>query len=223
LAKTVPSVTLANSYGATEATSPACLMPLGEQATHLDTVGRVLPCAEIKVVDDDGREVAHGELGEIWIAGPIVVPGYWNNDEANRNSFADGFWKSGDIGSIDAEGYVKIVDRKKDMVNRGGYKVYSVEVENVLSHHPQVLEVAIVAHPDPVLGERTHAYVFGKGGEIGRDEIRNFCKTRLADYKVPDFVTVCAEPLPRNANGKILKPALRERLMAELARNADGK
>jgi acyl-CoA synthetase (AMP-forming)/AMP-acid ligase II len=217
LAEALPNVTLANSYGATEATSPACLMPLGEQAARLDTVGKVLPCARIKVVDEEEREVGFDELGEIWIAGPMVVPGYWRNDEANRNSFAGGYWKSGDIGSIDADGYVKVVDRKKDMVNRGGYKVYSVEVENVLSHHPQVLEVAIIAHPDPVLGERSHAYIFSKGGEITRDDIRNFCKARLADYKTPDFVTVCAEPLPRNANGKILKPALRERLKAELA------
>ena len=217
LTEALPHVTLANSYGATETTSPTSLMPLGEQAAHLDTVGRALPCGRVKVVDENDREAPFGELGEIWIAGPMVVPGYWNNDEANCNSFADGYWKSGDIGSIDAHGYLKVVDRKKDMVNRGGYKVYSVEVENVLSHHPQVLEVAIIAHPDPVLGERTHAFIFGKGGSITREDIRDFCKTRLADYKVPDFVTVSAEPLPRNANGKILKPALRQKLKAELA------
>ena len=220
MAKAVPHVTLLNSYGATETTSPTCLIPLGEQPNHLDSVGKVVPCGQVKVVDEDDREVPFGELGEIWIAGPMVVPGYWNNDEANQNSFADGYWKSGDIGSIDAAGYAKVVDRKKDMVNRGGYKVYSVEVENVLSHHPQVLEVAIIAHPDPVLGERSHAYIFSKGGAITRDDIREFCKTRLADYKVPDYVTVSAEPLPRTASGKILKPALRQRLKAELAEEA---
>jgi long-chain acyl-CoA synthetase len=109
------------------------------------------------------------------------------------------------------------------MINRGGYKVYSAEVENVLSYHPEVLEVAIIAHPDPVLGERTHAFVFGKGGELNRDIVREFCKTRLADYKTPDYVTVCAEPLPRNANGKLLKPALRARLQTQLEEQAASK
>jgi long-chain acyl-CoA synthetase len=217
LAKAVPSVTFLNSYGATETTSPTCLMPWDEQASHLDSVGRVLPCGAVKVVDDEGKEVAFGALGEIWIAGPMVAPGYWSNDEANRTSFAEGYWKSGDIGSIDTEGYVKVVDRKKDMVNRGGYKVYSAEVENALSHHPHVLEVAIIAHPDPVLGERTHAFIFGTGGPITREDIRDFCKARLADYKIPDYVTLSAQPLPRNANGKIVKPALRELLEAMLA------
>jgi long-chain acyl-CoA synthetase len=220
MAEALPGLTLLNSYGATETTSPTCLMPWGEQPSHLDSVGRVLPCGQVKVVDEDGREVPFGALGEIWIAGPMVVPGYWDNDEANRSSFVDGYWKSGDIGAIDAASYVKVVDRKKDMVNRGGYKVYSAEVENVLSHHPQVLEVAIIAHPDPVLGERSHAFIFSKGGTITRDDIRGFCKARLADYKVPDYVTVSAEPLPRNANGKILKPVLRDRLKAELKEEA---
>jgi long-chain acyl-CoA synthetase len=223
MAAALPGLTLVNSYGATETTSPTSIIPRGEQANHLDSVGRIVPCGRVKVVDDDEREVNFGQLGEIWIAGPMVVPGYWRNDEANCSSFADGYWKSGDIGSIDEEGYLKVVDRKKDMVNRGGYKVYSVEVENVLSHHPQVLEVAIIAHPDPVLGERSHAYIFSKGGVLTRDDIRGFCKTRLADYKVPDFVTVSSEPLPRNANGKILKPSLRERLNAELAQGAPAK
>ena len=223
MAAALPGLTLVNSYGATETTSPTSIIPCGEQTNHLDSVGRIVPCGRVKVVDDDDREVAFGQLGEIWIAGPMVVPGYWRNDEANRNSFADGYWKSGDIGSIDEQGYLKVVDRKKDMVNRGGYKVYSVEVENVLSHHPQVLEVAIIAHPDPMLGERSHAYIFSKGGAITRDDIRGFCKARLADYKVPDFVTVSPKPLPRNANGKILKPVLRQMLKAELSREAPAK
>ena len=218
MAHAVPNLTLLNSYGATETTAPTCLMPWGEQPAHLDSVGRVLPCGHVKVVDEDEREVPFGTLGEILIAGPMVVPGYWKNDEANLTSFQGGYWKSGDIGSIDAAGYVKVVDRKKDMVNRGGYKVYSVEVENVLSHHPQVLEVAIIAHPDPVLGERTHAFIFSKGGAITRDDIRDFCKTRLADYKVPDYVSISPTPLPRNANGKLVKPALRAMLKAELER-----
>jgi long-chain acyl-CoA synthetase len=105
LGRRAPALTLINAYGATETTSPATLMPLGQTATHADSVGRVVPCGEIVVVDESGREVPAGRSGEIWIKGPMVVPGYWNNPEATASSFVGGFWKSGDVGSMDAEGY----------------------------------------------------------------------------------------------------------------------
>jgi acyl-CoA synthetase (AMP-forming)/AMP-acid ligase II len=111
---------------------------------------------------------------------------------------------------VDAHGFVRVFDRVKDMVNRGGYKVYSVEVENVLGHHPAVLESAIVGKPCPVLGERVHAFVSLKR-PVSEDELKRFCGERLADYKVPESFTLLDEPLPRNANGKLLKRALRER------------
>jgi long-chain acyl-CoA synthetase len=211
MAAACPSVTLLNSYGATETTSPTTLMPLGQGTIRIDTVGRVLPCAEVRVMDDDGREVEAGQSGEIWIAGPMVVPGYWDNPEGNAANFVAGYWKSGDIGSKDADGFVKVFDRKKDMINRGGYKIYSAEVENVLSHHPAVLECAIVASSDPVLGERSHAYIVPRETAPDAEDIRRFCAERLSDYKVPDFITFLSEPLPRNPNGKVLKPALRQR------------
>jgi O-succinylbenzoic acid--CoA ligase len=132
LARTVPSLTLMNCYGATETTSPTTLMPAGCTAAHLDTVGTALACVEMRVMDDVGREAPPGTLGEIWIKGPMVVPGYWNNREATAENFSNGFWHSGDIGSIDAQGYLRVVDRMKDMINRGGYKIYTIEVENAL-------------------------------------------------------------------------------------------
>lgn len=210
LAGKLPNLVLAQAYGATETASPATLMPLGKNTERPDSVGIAAPCAEIRVMDDEGREVALGEAGEIWIAGPMVVPGYWNKPDKSAESFVGGFWRSGDIGSIDAGGYVRVFDRKKDMINRGGYKVFSAEVENVLSYHPGVLEVAVVPHPDPVLGEKVHAFVHLKEGATTEEALKSFCAERLSDYKVPDYFTFSADPLPRNANGKLIKRSLRD-------------
>jgi long-chain acyl-CoA synthetase len=219
LANKCPRMSLCNAYGATETTSPTTLMPLGEGLAHADSVGKVVPCGEVRVMDEFGREVATGGSGEIWIAGPMVVPGYWNNPQANAENFVGGYWKSGDIGARDPGGYFKVFDRKKDMINRGGFKIYSAEVENVLSRHPAVLECAAVARPDPVLGEKVQVFVVARADEISEAELKQFCAQRMADYKVPDFVTVMPEALPRNANGKVLKEALKQHIATELARS----
>lgn len=214
LAQKLPQLGLMNAYGATETTSPTTMMPPTLSGSHSDSVGLEAPCAEVLVVDADGHEVPRGETGEIWIRGPMVVPGYWENPEATRQSFTAGFWHSGDIGSIDADGFVRVFDRVKDMINRGGYKVFSVEVEDVLSHHPGVLESAIIARPCPVLGERVHAFVARKNPALTDMELKVFCASRLADYKVPETFTLLDDPLPRNANGKLLKRVLRDALPA---------
>jgi len=211
LAERLPRLTLVNAYGATETTSPTTIMPPGENAAHPDSVGRVVPCGELRMMDADERPLPPGETGELWISGPMVVPGYWRKPEATAQSFAAGFWRSGDIGSIDAEGFVRVLDRVKDMINRGGYKVFSAEVENVVSAHPGVAECAVVARPDPVLGERVQAFVVPRDRGLTADALRAFCAERMADYKVPEFVELMAEPLPRNANGKVQKATLRER------------
>ena len=214
LAQKIPGLTLMNCYGSTETTSPTTLMPQGETARHSDTVGKCLACAEVAVFDDDGHEVPRGQLGEIWIRGPLVVKDYWGNPGATASNFTGGYWHSGDIGSIDAEGYVKVVDRKKDMINRGGYKIYTIEVENVLYSHPQVLECAVVAKPCPVLGERVHAFIALREGEITGQALKEYCATRLSDYKVPESYSISSTPLPRNANGKLVKRALRDQIIA---------
>lgn len=214
LARTVPSLTLMNCYGATETTSPTTLMPAGRNAAHSDTVGTTLACAEVCVMDDDGREVPRGQSGEIWIKGPMVVPGYWGNAEATAENLTGGYWHSGDIGSQDVQGYVRVVDRKKDMINRGGYKIYTIEVENALYAHPAVQECAVVAKPCPVLGERVHAFVALKAAGTTAEELTAFVTTRLSDYKVPESWTLSTAPLPRNANGKLLKRAMRDELLA---------
>ena len=217
LADRLPGLVLLNAYGATETTSPTTMMPAGLTREHADSVGVALPCAEIVVMDDNGREVPAGETGELWIAGPMVVPGYWDNPAATAASFTAGFWHSGDLGSVDASGFVRIFDRKKDMLNRGGFKVYSVEVENTLMALPGVVEAAIVGRPCPVLGERVHAFIHAPGLEHDDAAVQRHCAALLADYKVPETITWSDSPLPRNANGKLVKRALREQLLASAA------
>jgi long-chain acyl-CoA synthetase len=211
LGQKIPSLTLMNCYGATETTSPATMMPQGQTALHNDTVGIALICADMRIMDDHGRELPPGEQGEIWIHGPMVVKGYWDNPQATAENFTSGYWHSGDIGSIDAEGYVRVLDRKKDMINRGGYKIYCIEVENALHEHPAVQECAVVGKPCPVLGERVHAFVTLRQ-QVTESELIAFCASRLSDYKVPESFTLSPTPLPRNANGKLMKRVLREQL-----------
>jgi long-chain acyl-CoA synthetase len=209
LAQALPGLTLQNAYGATETTSPATMIPAGLTRAHADSVGVPLPAADIRVMDDEGREVTPGSTGELWIGGPMVVPGYWADPQATAREFTAGYWHSGDMGSVDEQGFVRIVDRKKDMLNRGGFKVYSVEVENVLMAWPGVVEAAIIGKPCPVLGERVHAFVHAPSLPPDEAALKHHCAERLADYKVPESFTWSAEPLPRNANGKVMKRLLR--------------
>lgn len=207
IATYLPQLKLINCYGATETTSPAVLMPPVHAAERAHQVGLPVLCCDIMIMDANGNEVAIGDPGEIWIAGPMVVSGYWNNPAATQKEFVGGYWRSGDIGSIDDQGFVRVIDRLKDVINRGGYKIYASEVENLILDHPAVVEVAVVGVPCEVLGERVHAHLVVKE-PISSDEIREFCAGHLADYKIPEkyhFV----EALPRNANGKILKRSLR--------------
>lgn len=210
LAVKVPGLKLINAYGSTETTSPSTIMPPELTSAHIDSVGLPCPGAEIIVVDAEGRELPRGEIGEIWIRSGSVIKGYWNNPNATAESFTGGFWHSGDLGSIDTDDFVRVFDRQKDMINRGGLKIYSAEVESVLAGHPGVLESAIIAKPCPVLGERVHAVIVTRAGDVSEAMLRAWCAERLSDYKVPETMTLTSEPLPRNANGKVLKRQLRE-------------
>ncbi len=207
-----PALRMCNCYGATETASPTTIMPPGEGASRPDSIGRVVPCGDVVVVDDHGQPLPAGAEGELWIAGPMVVPGYWQNAAANAAGFAGGYWKSGDIGSIDRDGYVRINDRKKDMINRAGFKIYPAEVENCLAAYPDVVESAVVGRPDDLLGETVVAFLTVRGEPPQADVVRSWCAERMADYKVPALVFAGHDPLPRNANGKIQKAVLRDRL-----------
>lgn len=208
LAEKMPWLQLVNAYGATETTSPSTLMPIGRGVLHAETVGMPVPTADVVILDDDGREVPVGTSGDVWIRGAHVVPGYWRDDAATQESFKSGFWNSGDVGAMTDAGYLRLLDRKKDLINRGGYKVYSAEVEGVLMEHPQVVEAALISVPDPVLGEKSHAVVHAVTSTLSTPELRRFCEERLSDYKVPDFFSFVDRPLPRNPGGKILKREL---------------
>jgi long-chain acyl-CoA synthetase len=215
LAERLPGLCLMNAYGSTETTGPVVLMPPSETAARRTFVGRAVPVTDLLVMGEDGNEVPTGETGEIWLRAPNVVAGYWRDNAATAESFVAGFWRSGDLGCVDADGYLTLLDRKKDMINRGGYKIFSVEVENVLAAHPAVIEAAVVAKPCPVLGERVHAFIVPRSGETAPEPalLRGYCQPLLADYKVPESFTVLDAPLPRNAAGKVLKRELRERVL----------
>src|SRR5216684_6331819 len=218
LAGKIPGLRLINAYGSTETTSPSTIMPPELTAAHIDSVGLPCPGADIIVVDARGRELPRGEIGEIWIRSGSVIKGYWNNPAATAESFTGGFWHSGDLGSIDEQNFVRVFDRQKDMINRGGLKIYSAEVESVLAGHPDVVESAIIAKPCPVLGERVHAVIVTRHGDVRAEALRAWCAERLSDYKVPETMALTAEPLPRNANGKVMKKQLREAWAAAAVR-----
>lgn len=209
LKKEFPGVHLHNAYGATETTSPCTVTPLGYLEHKMSSVGMPIPVIEVKIVNHNGETCATSEVGELWVKGPNVVREYWNNKEANDKSFVGDYWCSGDIAMIDEDGFVSIMDRAKDMINRGGEKIFSIEVENILLSHPNVLEVAIVGIPDHIFGEQVKAVIVAKpGAMIDEAEIQNFAKLHLADYKIPRVIEFCSE-LPRNPGGKVLKNLLR--------------
>jgi long-chain acyl-CoA synthetase len=208
LHKHLPHLKLMQGYGATESGAVSVLLPFDQTVQRPSSVGTAVHCFDIRIMDEAGRDVPAGTIGEIWMGGPSVVRAYWNNAEESARNFIGGYWRSGDVGTLDEDGYLQILDRRKDVINRGGFKVYSVEVENVLTFVEGVVEAAVVPSPCPVLGERVHAFLYAPG--VTEETVRLFCKTRLADYKVPDFITFQPEPLPRNLNGKLIKVPLRE-------------
>jgi long-chain acyl-CoA synthetase len=176
-----------------------------------ESVGTALEGVEIKVVGEKGETLPAGQLGEIAIKGPNVMKGYFNRPEETAEVIRDGWFLSGDIGKMDRDGYVYLVDRAKDMVNISGFKVWPREVEEVLSRHDAVLETAIIGIPDPVSGEAVKAFVVPKkGAQLTEREVIDFCRDRIAVYKAPRYVEFI-EALPRNPSGKVLKRELRLR------------
>jgi long-chain acyl-CoA synthetase len=174
------------------------------------SVGRPMPVVDVKVVDHEGSEVPTGTPGEVWIKGPIIMPGYWNKPEATAETVTDGWLHSGDIGYVDDEGFLYITDRAKDMIIRGGENIYCVEIENRLLEHPAVADAAVIGVPHPTLGEEVKAVVQVEPGQsIAPDEVKAWVAETLANFKVPAYVDVTDDKLPRNASGKLLKNVLR--------------
>ncbi|RST22120.1 long-chain fatty acid--CoA ligase [Streptomyces sp. WAC04770] len=205
---------LRNGYGLTECTAPCASVPPGREAP-VDPVSGTLsvgvPGADtvVRILDETGREVPFGEQGEIAVRGPQVVPGYWNLPEATAAAFPDGELRTGDIGFMDAAGWLYVVDRKKDMINASGFKVWPREVEDVLYTHPAVRGAAVVGVPDAYRGETVRAYVsLRPGTSVEPGELGTYCKERLAAYKYPREVEILTE-LPKTTSGKILRRELR--------------
>jgi long-chain acyl-CoA synthetase len=205
-----------NGYGLTECTAPCASVPPDleapvDPASGTLAVGLPGPDTVVRIVDDLGAEVPFGEQGEIVVRGPQVVPGYWRRPDATAETFPDGELRTGDIGFMDPQGWLYVVDRKKDMINASGFKVWPREVEDVLYTHPAVREAAVVGVPDGYRGETVKAYIsLRPGAETDPDEFAAYCKERLAAYKYPRQVEILPD-LPKTASGKILRRELRSR------------
>ena len=203
-----PNARVGNGFGLTETSSVATYLPHEYARLRPETVGFPAPPVDVKLAPGsvDG-------VGELLIRGPNVVKGYWNKPEATAEAFVDGWLHTGDVARLDDQGFVQILDRKKDMVNRGGENVYCVEVENVLAAHPAVFEVAVMGVFDEVMGEKVGAAIVLKpGAQAEISEIVEFATSRLADFKIPQYLAFCSGVLPRNPGGKILKKVLRSNL-----------
>jgi len=208
----LPNMLLVNAYGSTETCSPATLMTLDYNENLIASVGKVVETGKILIMGNNNKEVRTDEIGELWISGPMVIPGYWNDLNKTSIEFVNGYWKSGDIGYKDKNNYIYILDRKKDVINRGGYNIYSSEIENLLSLSGLIVESAVIPQKDPILGEKIHAIVYATRGSQILDSLQRLCKENLSEYKQPDYWTFVSKELPKNKNGKVLKSLLIEEM-----------
>ncbi len=214
--ETFPDAELTQFYGATETASIVTCMPHEErhlEGGRLGSVGQPAVGVEVAVVDSDGARCAIGVAGEVIVRGANVMVGYWEDEAATDAAFLDGWYRSGDVGYLDDEHYLFLLDRAKDMIVTGGENVYSLEVEDALGSHPAVLEVAVFGVPDERWVEAVHAVVVVRDPAFATDtleaELREHCRSMIAGFKVPKAITIQVEPLPKSGPGKILKRQLR--------------
>ena len=210
MSATFPGTQILAAFGQTEM-SPVTCMLLGEDAIRKrGSVGKVVPTVAARVVDENMNDVPVGEVGEIVYRAPTLMSGYWNNPEATAEAFAGGWFHSGDLVRMDEDGYVWVVDRKKDMIISGGENIYCAEVENVLAGHPEIVEVAVIGRPHEKWGEVPIAVAAVAGDGLRLDDLHEYLAERLARYKHPKALEI-VDALPRNPAGKVLKTELRVR------------
>jgi acyl-CoA synthetase (AMP-forming)/AMP-acid ligase II len=203
-----------NMCGLTEGGPGGIILLPSEHKEKLGASGKAMLNTEVRVISDSGEDIQPGEVGEMIIRGEMVMKGYYNKPEETKKALRNGWLYTGDLATIDEDGYITLVDRKKDMIISGGENVYSTEVEQVLYKHPELLEAAVIGLPDEVWGEKVAAVVVPKpGAQLDHEEIKSFCRKELAGYKVPRIIFEYKE-IPKNASGKILKYKLREELKA---------
>jgi acyl-CoA synthetase (AMP-forming)/AMP-acid ligase II len=200
-----PSARVGNGFGLTETSSLTSFLPHEDAPDHADSVGFAMPVVDLTLHEPDSET----GVGELLVRGENVVQGYWNKAEATAETFVDGWLHTGDLARIDEDGLLYIVDRAKDMINRGGENVYSIEVESALAGAPSVVETAVVPVPDEMMGEKVGAVIVA-GPDFELDAVIAHVRERIADFKVPQYVALREEPLPRNPGGKVLKKQLRE-------------
>jgi acyl-CoA synthetase (AMP-forming)/AMP-acid ligase II len=217
LFEALPGASFCQAYGMTELSPTCCLLgpadhdPRALQNGRTRSAGRAVPVCEIRIASPDGEELPRGETGEIIVRGPTVMIGYWGRPEETEAAVREGWMHTGDIGRMDADGYVTIVDRLKDMIVTGGENVYSAEVENALSTHPAIATIAVIGLPDERWGERVHAVVIPRdGATIELTDLQEHGRHSLAGYKLPRSVSIVRD-LPLSGAGKILKTELRAR------------
>lgn len=202
-----PTASLINGYGLTETSATSTSLPHQHSRSRPESVGLAVPVVELDLIPVEGG----AGVGELIIRGENVTRGYWGNADATAAAFEDGWFRTGDLAKIDNDGFVILVDRIKDMINRGGENVYCIEVENALAEHPAIFECAVVGVPDPMLGEAVGVILVPRpGAAVDPNEIRAFLAERVADFKVPEYVATQDGPLARNPGGKLLKSALRD-------------
>nr|WP_299850082.1 class I adenylate-forming enzyme family protein [Sphingomonas bacterium] len=212
-----PNAHAGQGYGATETSSLVAANSHEDMMAHPGSVGTVVPCCDLRIVDADGDDAPIGAPGELWVRGPNIVTGYWNMPEATAESFADGWYRTGDIARIDEEGFITILDRLKDMLIRGGENIYCVEIEDCLASHADVAEAAVFGVPERVLGEVVGAAIFLRDGATADAQaLADHVRARLAAHKVPVVIDFHDQPLPRNAAGKLLKREIRAAVLARV-------
>jgi len=208
----LPDVWFADAYGLTETVSCDTFLPYESMHAKLGSVGMPLAHMQVRVGDERGADVAPGAVGEVLLRGPKVFSGYWRDPEATEKAFIDGWFRTGDLGRLDEDGYLYIEDRKKDMIVSGGENIASPEVERVLYEHPDIVEAAVIGHADERWGEVPHAFIVVRAGTaLTSGDVAEFCRGRLAKFKVPAYTTIVDE-LPRTASGKVVKRELRTML-----------
>jgi fatty-acyl-CoA synthase len=206
-----PNAGLGETYGMTETIATISTLKPADVLRKLASVGKPFVNTEIRIVDDEDGDLPQGEVGEILVRGPNVMEGYYRDLEATAEALKGGWLHTGDLGKVDEEGFLTIVDRKKDMIISGGENIYPKEIEEVLYTHPKILEAAVIGLPDPAWGEKVHAVVALKEGEdLTEDEVIDYCKARIASFKKPKSVAF-VQRIPRSSAGKVLKTVLREK------------
>ena len=202
-------IPIMEGYGLTEATCVSTINPRAG-VRKIGSIGLPLPGQEVKILAEDGSECPRGEAGEICIGGDVVMKGYFNRPEETAATIVDGYLHTGDVGVMDADGYIFIVDRIKDMIIRGGENIYPKEIDNLLATHPKIQEAATVGVPDDTMGEEVKVFVIPLDDDLTETDVIDFCKQNLAKFKVPKYIEILEDDFPRSPIGKVLKKELRQ-------------